>query len=117
MIDNAKRNKPEIIDPPIITDPTARKKRRGSVSTINSPIVTKTQPFHMHANSNLDPDDQPTIAAPPNLPPPQPLDPMTLILQKISKQFDSFTERLDKLESENKNTYTTWDDVTNLILD
>ena len=110
MIDNAKRNRPVITDPSVITDPTARKKRRGSVSTINSPIVTKTQPFHMHANSNLDPDDQPTIAAPPSLPPPQPLDPMALILQKISKQFDSFTERLDKLETENKNTYTTWDD-------
>ena len=103
MIDNAKRNKPVLTDPPILTDPTARKKRRGSVSTINSPIVTKTQPFHMHANSNLDSDDQPTVTA-------QPLDPMALLLQKLSKQFDSFTERLDKLEAENKNAYTTWDD-------
>ena len=110
LIDNAKRNKPAIIDPPVITDPTARKKRRGSVSTINSPIVTKVQPFHMHANSNLDPDDQPNIVAPPSLPPPQPLDPMTLILQKMSKQLDSVTERLGRLETENKNTYTTWDD-------
>ena len=111
MIDNAKRNKPVITDPPIITDPTTRKKRRGSVSTINSPIVTKTQPFHMHANSNLDPDIQPTTAATStNPPPPQPLDPTTLILQQISKQLGVVTERLDKLETDNKNAYTTWDD-------
>ena len=104
MIDNAKRNKP------VITDPIARKKRHGSVSTINSPIVTKSQPFHMHANSNL--DQEPTNAVTPAnpSPPSQPLDPMTQILQKMSKQFDNFVERLDKLEATNKNTYTTsWD--------
>ena len=105
MIDNAKRNKP------VITDPTACKKRRGSVSTINSPIVTKSQPFHMHANSNLDPDPT-NVVAPPSLPPPQPLDPMTQILQKMSKQFDNFAERLDKLEATNNDTYTTsWDNA------
>ena len=101
MIDNAKRNKP------VITDPIARKKRRGSVSTINSPIVTKSQPFHMHANSNLDTEPT-TVPAPPSLPP-QPLDPMMQILQKMSNQFDNFAKRLEKLEIENKNTYTTWD--------
>ena len=62
MIDNAKRNKP------VITDPTARKKRRGSVSSINSPIVTKAQPFHMHANSNLDAN----VNLDPNVPAPTP---------------------------------------------
>ena len=110
MIDNAKRNKP------VITDPTARKKRHGSVSTINSPIITKTQPFHMHANSNLDPDPTNVIAPPsphpplPQPPPAQPLDPMVQILQKMSKQFESFTERLDKLEAINNDTYvTSWD--------
>ena len=111
MIDAAKQNRP------VITDPIARKKRRGSVSTINSPIVTKSQPFHMHANSNLDPESMntadstgPTNATLPNPLPPQPLDPMTQILQKMSKQFDSFVEHLDKLEATNRDTYTTsWD--------
>ena len=83
MIDSAKQNRP------VITDPIARKKRRGSVSTINSPIVTKTQPFHMHANSNLDPNSnpdpdptnivilpnpQPPLSQPPPCPTPRPYD-------------------------------------------
>ena len=35
----------EIQERPTITDPTARKKRRGSVSAVSSPTVTKAQPF------------------------------------------------------------------------
>ena len=62
----------------------------------------------MHANSNLDTDQTNLVAQQP--PPPQPLDPMMQILQKMSKQFDSFAECLDKLEATNKDTYTTsWD--------
>lgn len=102
MIDNAKRNKP------VITDPIARKKRCGSVSSINSLTVTKAQPFHMHANSNLDatPAKSETVIAVD----PSTLDPTAKILDAISKQFEKLTNRLDKLEATNRDTYTsTWD--------
>ena len=60
----------------------------------------------MHANSNLESEAGP---APPD-PPPAPLlpDPMMQFMTTLSKQLEKLTDCFDKLESENKNTYTTW---------
>lgn len=106
MIENGKANKP------IIVDPTARKKRCGSVSTINSPIVTKSQPTHTHIMSiPITPDPDPSNV--PILPNPKPtttLDPMTQIMDMMSKQFERLTDRLDKLEANNNTYNTTWED-------
>ena len=39
-----------------------------------------------------------------------PPDPMMQFLTTLSKQMEKLTDRFNKLESENRNTYTTWDD-------
>ena len=106
MIASSKANKP------IITDPTARKKRRGSVSTINSPIVTKSQPVHMPVSTNPDPITAPSPKPnPPTIldPIPTTLDPMMQIMNMMNKQFEKLTDRLDRLEANNVNEYSTWD--------
>ena len=105
---------------PVIVDPTARKKRRGSVSTINSPIVTKSQPFSSssiipvsdadHSSNHPQtlppaPLEQPVLSNPPTT---TTLDPMTQIMNMMSKQFEKLTERLDKLEANNTNEYMNW---------
>ena len=106
MIENGKANRP------IVVDLTARKKRRGSVSTINSPIITKSQPINLPTipipiTSNPDPGNVPF---PPNPQPTTTRDPMAQILDMMSKQFEKLTDRLDKLEATNKDTHTTsWD--------
>jgi hypothetical protein len=110
---------------PIILDPIARKKRRGSVSTINSPTITKRQPLQPTDNntSSIPPDFQPmpsTLLAPqapvhvhasPQVTVTKPLinpDPFTQIMEMMNKQFDNLANRLNKLESNNNNEYTTW---------
>ena len=104
MIERGRANKP------VIVDPTARKKRRGSVSTINSPIVTKSQPVNLPTTPILIIPDPAIVPITPNPQPTTTLDPMTQILDMMSKQFEKLTDRLDKLEATNKDTYTTsWD--------
>jgi hypothetical protein len=100
---------------PLIVDPTARKKRRGSVSTINSPIITKSQPLQTTSFSTV-PDSAnditvnptPATAPVPTLTTQQ--DVLTQILNTMNKQFDNLTNRLDKLEAGNKDAidYNTW---------
>ena len=61
---------------PVIFDPIARKKRRGSISTINSPIITKHQPLDNltssiapdSLSSSIVPDSQPTPSIDPQPP-------------------------------------------------
>jgi hypothetical protein len=108
---------------PLILDPIARKKRRGSVSTINSPTITKRQPLDSLTTS-IAPDSQPmpsiglapqplthtplqVIATNPPAKPTNP-DPLTQIMEMMNKQFGHLSERLNKLESNNNNDYTTW---------
>ena len=108
MIDQGKANRP------IITDPTARKKRRGSVSTVSSPVVTKAQPI------NTPPPTTETASAkaapvPSPPPPPPPTDPMlTQIMSLMSEQFGLLTSRLDKLEAtktEPEQHTTSWNNI------
>ena len=104
MIERGRANKP------VIVDPTARKKRCGSVSTINSPIVTKSQPVNLPTTPIPIIPDPAIVPITPNPQPTTTLDPMTQILDMMSKQFEKLTDRLDKLEATNKDTYTTsWD--------
>ena len=115
MIDQGKANRP------IITDPTARKKRRGSVSTASSPVVTKAQPINtplLTIEKAIPPspaNSAKTTAAP--LPPPlAPVpDPMlTQIMTVMREQFGALTNRLDKLEAakpEPEQHTTSWDNI------
>jgi hypothetical protein len=107
---------------PLIVDPIARKKRRGSVSAINSPTITKRQPIDTSSMSSTVPDSQPVpsiILAPDAHDTPQPhnphtaeptdvSDPLTKIMNMMSQQFGQITERLNKLESNKANDYSTW---------
>ena len=116
MIDQGKANRP------IITDPTARKKRRGSVSTASSPVVTKAQPINtpitsktpMLSMEKTKPSPPPAADATPT-PTAPPTDPMlTQILQLMKEQFGTLTNRLDKLEatkSEDQPHTTSWDNI------
>ena len=121
----------DIQERPTITDPTARKKRRGSVSAISSPIVTKAQPLQLPEPdprlntsaklANPEPMIVPTIATP--TPPPstqivptdQPMpqaanpDPIAQLMNMMSAQFSKLTDRLDKIEAQNNNEYTSWE--------
>jgi hypothetical protein len=86
-----------------IQDPVARKKRRGSVSIISSPIVMKRQDLDL-------PDPQPTLPAPPTEP--SVPDPLTSMMAMFSKHFETLTKRLDRIETNanNANSYTsTWE--------
>ena len=108
MIENGKANRPTVVDP------TARKKRRGSVSTINSPIITKSQPIQLPIAPTpilITPNPDIVIAPiPPNPKPTTSLDPMTQFLDAMNKQFEKFSDRLDKLETTNKESYSmSWD--------
>ena len=116
MIDQGKANRP------IITDPTARKKRRGSVSTVSSPVVTKAQPINTPVPSTKEtpslPLSNPAKASAIPLPPPPapPTDPMlTQIMNLMSEQFGAINNRLDKLEStkteEPERHTTSWDNI------
>ena len=122
LIDQGKANRPTI------TDPTARKKRRGSVSTVSSPIITKVQPINTPimtnpANEPMAPSpttnkhapappvttvaDIPLPVAPPAAPPTDP------VLSQILKLVSNVSERLDKLEAtkvDERHT-TTWDNI------
>ena len=116
MIDQGKANRP------IITDPTARKKRRGSMSTASSPVVTKAQPTNTPTpiKENMTPSPLPNLAkavdAPLPHPPAPPTDPMlTQIMNLMSDQFGKLANRLDKLEaakSDEPQPHTTsWDNI------
>ena len=116
LIDQGKANRP------IINDPTARKKRRGSVSTASSPVVTKAQPTNTpipsKEKSRLPPLPNSAKAATDPLPPPPapPTDPMlSQIMNLMSEQFGLLTNRLDKLEAaktgEPEQHTTSWDNI------
>ena len=112
---------------PIITDPTARKKRRGSVSAISSPIITKAQPIQTappgpSPNISAQPvNSEPTIATPTPTPPTHPFladqptapvtnpDPIAQLMNMMSAQFSKLTDRLDKIEAQNNNEYSSWE--------
>ena len=120
LIDQGKANRP------IITDPTARKKRRGSVSTASSPVVTKAQPTNtpipIKEKATSPPCANPAKATAAPLPPPPAFstDPMlTQIMNLMSEQFGQMNNRLDKLEatkaeeatkSDEQHT-TSWDNI------
>ena len=116
MIDQGKANRP------IITDPTACKKRRGSVSTVSSPVVTKAQPINTPPLAiekatplpTAPPDT--TVAAPiPPPPAPPPTDPMLIqIMNMMKEQFGTLTNRLEKLETaktEPEKHTMSWDNI------
>ena len=118
MIEQGKANRP------IITDPTARKKRRGSVSTASSPVVTKAQPINtpIMSKTPILSQEKTAFSPPPNLPkaltpaPAPPTDPMlTQIMNLMKEQFGTLTNRLDKLEAakieEDQPHTTTWDNI------
>ena len=115
LIDQGKANRP------IITDPTARKKRRGSVSTVSSPVVTKVQPTNtptpIKEKTPPSPVSNPAKAAvvPLPIPPVPATDPMlTQIMDLMRAQFGSLTDRLDKLEAakaEPEQHTTSWDNI------
>ena len=113
MIDQGKANRPTI------TDPTARKKRRGSVSTASSPVVTKAQPTNtpipVKEKPTPSPSSNPAKAATAPLPTAPPTDPMlTQIMNLMREQFGSLTNRLDKLEAaktEPEQHTTSWDNI------
>ena len=90
LIDQGKANRPTI------NDPTARKKRRGSVSTVSSPTNTP-----LPNKEDAMPLPWPTaVAAPPPAPPAPPTDPMlTQIMNLMSEQFGAIANRLNKLEA------------------
>ena len=115
MIDQGKANRP------IITDPTARKKRRGSVSTASSPVVTKAQPTNTPTPikdvtqpppaSNLAVAAETPLPAPP-VPPTDPM--LTQILNLMNEKFDTFANRLTKLEAtktEPEQHTMVWDNI------
>ena len=99
LIEQGKANRPTI------NDPTARKKRRGSVSTVSSPTVTKIQPSNTPLPNTEDMMTSPltttvAAAAPPPAPSAPPTDPMlTQIMNLMSEQFGVITNRLNKLEA------------------
>ena len=114
MIDQGKANRPTI------TDPTARKKRRGSVSTASSPVVTKAQPTNTPLpieakttntpSSNLAKANMTPIAPQPALP----SDPiLTQIMNIMSEQFGMLSNRMDKLEAAKPDEphTTAWDNI------
>ena len=119
MIDQGKANRPTI------TDPTARKKRRGSVSTASSPVVTKAQPINTPLpnteKASPSPFADPATAAavpltsssaPPTAPPTDPM--LTQIMTLMSEQFGILTNRLDKLEAtktEPEQHTTSWNNI------
>ena len=114
MIDQGKANRP------IITDPTARKKRCGSVSTASSPVVTKSQPTNIPIPTKEKTTPSPysvpakTAAAPLPSPPAPPTDPMlTQIMNLMSEQFGLLTNRLDKLEAAKTDEQhtTSWNNI------
>ena len=116
MIDQGKANRP------IITDPTARKKRRGSVSTASSPVITKAQPTNtpvpIKERTTPFPTSIPATAATAPAPPPPvspPTDPMlSQIMNLMKEQFGTLTDRLDKLEAakaEPELHTTSWDNI------
>jgi hypothetical protein len=100
---------------PTIQDPSARKKRRGSISCTQSPTILKRQDLSngeapiVSAQPLTHPNPQPITPAPPtkaNVPDPI----MSSMMEMISKQFESLTKRLDRIESTpNDNYTTTWD--------
>ena len=117
MIDQGKANRPTI------TDPTARKKRRGSVSTASSPVVTKAQPTNTPVPIKEKTTPPAKTADDPIPPPPvPPTDPMlTQMMNLMSEQFGLLTNRLDKLEAtktekqakadEPEQHTTSWDNI------
>ena len=122
LIEQGKANRPTI------TDPTARKKRRGSVSTVSSLIVTKVQPTNMPIMTN----NEPTVPSPvitkhtpvsishpetaaTNIPLPtvQPVSPPSdPALMQIMNMLGKVSDRLDKLETTKTEQRTSeWDNL------
>ena len=106
---------------PLIIDPTARKKRRGSISLLSSPIVTKAQPLQMPQEQSqaISATPIPNIAPMPQTqvtPSTHPIaanpDPLAHFMDLMNKQFERISNRLDKIETDNKNTYTNWETVS-----